>query len=188
MQKSLSSYELFQQVFFEHYKPLCQYALTLTKDPHDCEDIVQEVLLRIWEKRQDLLDKKEIKFYLFTAVHNNCITSQGKKRKLFTVEYTGQEKISDSPVFSIEKKAELDVNELVKEALDRLPPKCREVFVLSRLSNLTYHQIAALLGISVKTVENQMGKAIRMMRSFLKEQQALSISSTLFISLIAMVR
>jgi RNA polymerase sigma-70 factor (ECF subfamily) len=50
MQKNLSSYELFHEVFFEYYKPLCQYAFTLIKEPHDSEDIVQEVLLRIWKK------------------------------------------------------------------------------------------------------------------------------------------
>ena len=188
MQKNLSSYELFHEVFFEYYKPLCQYALTLIKEPHDSEDIVQEVLLRIWEKRQDLLDKKEIKFYLFTAVHNNCLTSQEKKKKLVTVEYTGQEKISDLPAYAIEKNSEPDISSLVEEALDRLPPKCREVFVLSRISKLTYQQIADISGISVKTVENQMGKALRVMRAFLKEKQVLGVNSILFFSIMAMLQ
>ena len=64
----------------------------------------------------------------------------------------------------------MDYEGLLEKAIGRLPPKCREVFVLSRFSNMTYKQIAASLNISVKTVENQLGKALKIMRLFLKEK------------------
>lgn len=170
MQQNAESYQMFRKVFFEQYKPLCQYALTLVKEPDTCEDIVQDILLKVWEKKQDLLGKEEIRFYLFAAVRNNCLTVLEKKKKLVVVELTGYEKNSHNEEGAANAAVDADTNELVEEALSRLPPKCREVFMMSRISKLTYREIADALGISVKTVENQMGKALGIIRLFMKER------------------
>ena len=170
MQQNAESYQLFRKVFFEQYKPLCQYALTMVKEPDTCEDIVQDIMLKVWEKKQALLGKEEIRFYLFAAVRNNCLTVLAKKKKLVMVELTGHEKHSHDEESGANATAHTDTNALVEEALSKLPPKCREVFMMSRISKLTYREIADALSISVKTVENQMGKALGIIRQFIKER------------------
>ncbi len=85
---------------------------------------------------------------------------------------TGQEVMQPAPELYSTENVETDFRMLMQAALDRLPPKCREVFVLSRMGKLTYQEIADTRGISVKTVENQMGKALRILRNFIRERQA----------------
>lgn len=171
MSATRSLYQVFQQEFHRYYEPLCQYAFTLLKEQHPCEDIVQDIFLHVWEKKQNLVGEESLRFYLYTAVRNNCITYLQKSRKSVVTGLTGHESASSPTVLYNAEKAEIDFANLLKEALDRLPPKCREVFVLSRMSRLTYQQIADTLGISVKTVENQMGKALKILRTFIKEKQ-----------------
>lgn len=183
MQNDLSPYQLFQEVFYRFYKPLCQYAGSIVQEPHACEDIVQEIFLKIWEKKQELLPKEEIRFYLFRAVHNNCLTFLEKNKKNAFSPLTGLENTGmDEVLPGTRRMPEPDINSLVAEALNRLPPKCREVFLLSRVSKLTYQQVAATLGISVKTVENQMGKAIGVMRNFVKEKKVYTTALLMVLS------
>ncbi|MCW3091216.1 MAG: polymerase sigma-70 factor [Ferruginibacter sp.] len=186
MQKDLPLYQLFQQVFYEQYKTLCQYAYTFIKDTDACEDIVQDLFMKVWEKKKDLLGKNEIRFYLFTAVRNNCLTNLAKKRKSVVNELTGQEMDGEPVDFPLEGKPEVDFTALLAEAFERLPPKCRAVFVMSRVGKLTYQQIADASGISIKTVENQMGKALGIMRVFIKEKQVHFIQTILFLSVMGL--
>lgn len=183
--QSATLYESFRQAFQLYYQPLCQYASTLVKEPHACEDIVQEIFLRVWEKKQELIASGELRFYLYAAVRNNCLSHLEKTRKSVVTGYNGEEPVAEHTEPMPEKgKEPQDFNALVTEALDRLPPKCREVFVMSRMSKFTYQQVADTLGISIKTVENQMGKALKMMRAFIKEKQPFIIGTAFFIPLI----
>ena len=183
MQEEKALYQSFHQAFIQHYESLCQYAYALVKEPQASEDIVQEIFVRIWEKKKDLIGNPDLKFYLFTAVRNNCITYTQKNKKSPVTSLTGQE-IAIAPANPLpEKKAEKSFEELLEEGLDRLPPRCREVFELSRISKLTYQQIADTLGISVKTVEDQMGKALSVLRMYVKEKQVNFVSLPLIFSL-----
>jgi RNA polymerase sigma-70 factor (family 1) len=187
VQINQSLYDSFRQAFYQHYQSLCQYAFTLVKDTHACEDIVQEMFLRVWDKKQELIGTEELRYYLFTAVRNNCLTHIEKTKKTILTDYSGEEIIAEQTTTIAEKSKEPDFNALVGEALDRLPPKCREVFVMNRLGKLTYQQVADTLGISIKTVENQMGKALKMMRAFIKEKQPYFIGIAVFISFIRLM-
>lgn len=158
-------YQQFQTDFNAYYNSLCNYALTFVKNTDTSEDIVQEIFTRIWEDRRDLIGKDAIRYYLFTAVRNNCITHLRKEKKTGAVKWDDQDTGDEPPD---ETGSHLDFRPLLQTAIDRLPPKCREVFLLSRFSNMTYKQIAASLGISEKTVENQIGKALKTLRAFLK--------------------
>jgi len=90
-------------------------------------------------------------------------------------DFNGRE-IIDTPGERPQPTApESDYDTLLKKALENLPPKCREVFVLSRVSNLTYKQISESLGISIKTVENQMGKALKILRAYIRQKQGLPV-------------
>jgi len=163
-------YTQFKAVFHTYYNSLCSYAFTFIKNTDQCEDIVQEVFTRVWEDRKDLVIADSIRFYLFVAVRNNCISCLRKTQRYATVEWKdddtwyGQEPADDGEAFSADRTP------LLEEAIGRLPPKCREVFTLTRISGMSYKQVAGVLGISAKTVENQVGKALKMLRGFLKEK------------------
>jgi RNA polymerase sigma-70 factor (family 1) len=180
MQEPEQLYRLFQETFYKHYEPLCKYAFTIVKEPHSCEDIVQETFLRVWEKKQNLIGSEELTWYMYTAVRNNCLSFIEKKQKTVLGEFKGQE-IIDMPGERPSPTAkESDYDTLLKEALSNLPPKCREVFILSRVSNLTYKQIGDSLGISIKTVENQMGKDLKILRAYIKQKQGIPAIISIF--------
>lgn len=170
MEVSGDIYQRFQSVFSDCYSPLCNYALTFVKSTETSEDIVQEVFARIWENRRDLLMEESIRFYLFTAVRNNCITHLRKEKQTGLVEWNDRDVVEEEILPVKETGPSRDYELVLQEGIDRLPPKCREIFTLSRLSNLKYKEIAETLGISIKTVENQLGKALKIMRVHLKEK------------------
>lgn len=159
----------FQAVFNAYYNSLCNYAFHYVKNAAISEDLVQEIFLKIWQDRPELILSDSIRFYLFTAVRNNAISHLRREKNTGLLRWDEQD-VREVP----ERRGEVDSQEefewLLQKAIDRLPPKCREVFLLSRISKLTYKQIAASLDISVKTVENQLGKALKMTRLFLKEK------------------
>lgn len=165
-------YSQFQQEFSLYYEPLCQYAYTIVKEPHVCEDIVQDIFMHVWEKRQNLVGNEGLRYYLYTAVRNNSLTWIQRNKRSVVTPLTGHEAQQAAPDQYSPEKAETDFQSLMRSALEKLPPKCREVFVLSRMGKLTYQEIADTRQISVKTVENQMGKALKILRNFIREKQA----------------
>ena len=156
----------FRIFFDQHYQRLCSYALSFLKDEENCEDLVQDIFIKIWVNRQDLIGSDQLKFYIFSAVRNNCLTKLQKNKKYRIVEMNDEENGGEIIIKLDPEEATTEPTALIAKALDQLPPKCREVFLLSRISNLSYLQIADSLGISVKTVENQMGKALKILRIF----------------------
>ena len=152
----------FEQAFHMHYAVLCGYANKLLKDLDEAEEIVQETFYKIWEKREQLEITISFKAYVFRAVHNACLNylKHQKVRKAYAdhVEANHEEAANHDPA----EQNELEQH--VVEALDALPEKCREVFELSRFEGLKYKEIAERLEISEKTVENQMGKAFKILR------------------------
>lgn len=159
----------FEIFFKKHYQQLCSYAYSFLKDDESSEDVVQEIFIRVWEQRRDLIGSDQLKFYLFSATRNNCLTQLKKNKKNLHVELTDEDSPDEISIRLEPADIKLEPKALIAKAMEQLPPKCREVFLLSRLSNQTYQQIAESLGISVKTVENQMGKAIKILRAFSKE-------------------
>jgi RNA polymerase sigma-70 factor (ECF subfamily) len=162
--------DAFEQLFRVYYKPLVGYAAGLTHDVADAEEIVQDVFTAVWTKRQELKDDIQIKSYLYKAVHNRCmnyfrhqkVKQQHREFSLIQIS-TGDESSASSRLALNELKNKLH------EGLLLLPPACREVFTLSRMEQLSYREISEVLNISVKTVENQMGKALKLMRKHLAD-------------------
>ncbi|HEY8657968.1 MAG TPA: RNA polymerase sigma-70 factor [Hanamia sp.] len=161
----------FRVFFDQHYQRLCSYAFSFLKDEESCEDLVQDLFIKIWMNRQDLIGTDQLKFYVFSAVHNNCLTRLQKNKKYRVVEMNDEEEGEEIIINLDPGEATAEPVALIAKALDLLPPKCREVFLLSRISNLSYLQIADTLGISIKTVENQMGKALKILRIFARENR-----------------
>lgn len=154
----------FEQLFKAHYKALHTYANMLLKDVDVAEEVVQSMFLKLWEKR-DLLDvQTSAKAYLYKCVYNdslNLLKHEQVKSKYqdFTVRTMNTHHQAASN--------RVELSELQKElqlAIEALPEQCRIIFQMSRFEELKYKEIADRLGISIKTVENQMGKALKILR------------------------
>ena len=152
----------FRQVFEKHYEKLCDYAFTILRDMDEAEDAVQTMFLKVWEKRESLMITHTLKSYLYRAVHNFCINLlEHREIKQKHVEFSAYHSSVTQPpeVFP----AELEGN--IRAAIDQLPEQCKIIFKLSRYEELKYAEIAQRLGISVNTVENQVSKALRILRT-----------------------
>lgn len=154
----------FQEVFKQYYNPLCNFAASIVKDDRLAQDVVQDVFTHLWDKRDSISVEDNEKNYLFTAVKNKAIE---KLRKLYSESQLADsiKLMQESPV---EEQADKYIlREHINNSLRQLPPKCKEIFEMSKLRGLTYTEIADEKDISVKTVENQIGKAYRMLRELL---------------------
>jgi len=159
----------FEALFKDRYSSLCAYANTFLKDVDASEEVVQEVMFKIWQNRESLIVSSSMKSYLFRAVRNGCLNVL-KHRQIRNEYRTYLEGNSMESQHSHEDEmivAELE--QKIRKAIDHLPLERRRVFVLSRYDGLTYKQIAEKLDISVKTVENQMGKALKALREELRD-------------------
>lgn len=154
----------FEQLFKAHYKALHAYANMLLKDINTAEEVVQSMFLKLWEKRDLLEVQTSVKAYLYKCVYNdslNLLKHEHVKSKYqdFTVHTINTHHEAAS------NKVELsELQTALKLALEALPEQCRIIFQMSRFEELKYKEIAERLGISVKTVENQMGKALKILR------------------------
>lgn len=154
----------FEQTFRKYYERLCNYGASLLKDDDEAEEVVQTVFLAIWEKRADLEITLSLKSYLYRAVHNHCLN----RFKHANVRETHREYTAFFIAQSHESVTEtIHANELeerIEKAVCTLPEQCQKVFRMSRFQELRYQEIADQLGISIKTVENQIGKALKILR------------------------
>ena len=161
--------QAFEKIFREYFKSLHAYAYTFMKDDEQAEEVVQNVFCRIWEKRGQLSPDGSLKAYLYRSVHNESLNylKHQKTRAVFQVHHTNNGEQTGNEASEKVMVAELDVH--IQKALNELPLQCRTIFQLSRFENLKYKQIADQLNLSVKTVENQMGKALKVLRLKLAE-------------------
>ncbi|PBQ34937.1 RNA polymerase sigma-70 factor [Sphingobacteriaceae bacterium] len=156
-------------MFNTYYQSLCNYACSMLKDIDEAEEVVQNTFFNIWNKREALQISSSFKSYVYRAVHNDCLNKikHGKVKAVYAADY----KSSMGGGFDDSAKV-LESKELGKqihEAISSLPEQCGIVFKLSRFENLKYSEIAEHLDISVKTVENHMGKALKILRGHLKD-------------------
>jgi RNA polymerase sigma-70 factor (family 1) len=160
---------VFEQMFNAYYQRLCNYANTILDSIEDSEEMVQNTFLNIWEKKESFEIHTSVKSYLYQAVFNQCMNyiKHNKVRQAHKEYYLYvTEAIVGSPSEDI-IASELELR--IEAAIAGLPPQCQTVFRMSRTDNLTYAEIAKKLGVSVKTVENHMGKALHILRDKLKE-------------------
>ncbi len=153
-------------LFRRHYTYLCQAVYRILLDEHLAEDLVQDVFFELWKKYHRLTINISYRAYLRRAVINKSLNYIRDHRR---VHFEQQDDLplttSLADAEQLLEKAELQ--ELIDRAIDQLPDRCRVVFVLSRFEDLTYREIAESLDISEKTVENQISKALRWLRSAL---------------------
>jgi len=161
-----------------YYEKLCDYARNLARDDFKSEDIVQNVIMRMWQQREKLNSNISIKNYLFKSVYNEFVDQYRKDIAISALEKKYIEGLD-----TVFEAQDIDNTErlttIVMRAIDQLSPKCKETFLLNRKEGLTYIEIAEFQNVSVNTVEKQIGKAIRKVREKLKDK----IKTVLFVLL-----
>ena len=159
--------QAFERVFKSHFKALHAYGLAIVKDSAAAEEIVQTVFLKLWEKRTTLNITVSLKAYLYKAVYHESINHlKHEKVRMKHSEHHLYISWEEAPVESMafQEEGNEELSGRLTKALDQLPEKCRSVFYLSRFEELKYKDIADRLGISIKTVEAHMGKALKTLR------------------------
>lgn len=157
--------ERFKERFQAHYSRLCRIAYGYVANQDDSEDIVQELFISVWDKGKDAMPDNEFLQYMVTAVRNNSISFLRRKQYATTVPIEDHAlETSLMPDESHEDSHNLQ--NMADEALSQLPPRCKEIFLMSKLRNMKYSEIAKELNLSEKTIENQMTKAIRLLRTY----------------------
>ncbi len=166
-------------MFRTHYSKLCAYANKFLKDIDASEEIVQELFYNLWLNRESLNIKSSVNSYLFRSVRNSCLNMI--KHINIREEYKAfnEAEIKDKEENFEDSFETSELEQKIRRTIDMLPTERRKVFIMSRYDGLKYREIAEKLNISVKTVENQMGKAIK----FLREQ----LSNYLIIAFLVMI-
>lgn len=156
--------KIFEEVFKKHFKGLHAYAFTIVKDEMIAEELVQNIFYKIWERPENLSISGSIAAYLYRAVYNESLNHlKHIKVRLKYQSHTLHQMKNETD--SATKKIMLkELESRLHKALKELPEQCRTIFQLSRFEELKYREIAEKLDISPKTVENQMGKALKLLR------------------------
>jgi RNA polymerase sigma-70 factor (ECF subfamily) len=155
--------DAFDVVFRAHYALLVGFVERMVRQREVAEEIAQDVLLELWKRREGFVLEVSLRAYLFKAARNRALNHLRHER----VARLGESHAAGDAVvepLSVTRLVDEEIDLAVREAVRGLPERCREVFELSRVQGLRYGEIAAVMGISVKTVEAQMGKALRVLR------------------------
>lgn len=153
-------------LFRQYYATLCQAAYKILPDEHIVEDLVQDVFYEVWKKRKQLRIEISILAYLRRATRNKTL-NYIRDQKIDLRNAPPKEEIKSEATSTILHLMADDLQVEIDQAIDGLPERCRLVFVLSRFEELSYKEIADQLNISIKTVENQIGKALKSLRKSL---------------------
>lgn len=163
-----SSPKAFEQLFKKYYQDLYQFCFRYVKQEETAEEIVQDVFVKLWQQKKQPDFHTSVKAYLYAAVKNaslNYLKSQ-YARQQFEGHETSKNELQS---FNTQETIDFDeLSKLVSEAVESLPKQCRTIFEMSRTGGYTYQEISKELDISPKTVENQMGIALKKLKEHLR--------------------
>ncbi|MDR2927983.1 MAG: RNA polymerase sigma-70 factor [Cytophagaceae bacterium] len=162
-------HETYERMFAGFYVSLCSYACSILKDSEEAEDVVQKTFCLLWDRRNDIEIRTSVKSYLYRIVHNECMNRMRRIKIRSQHDRIYADSKDEQTNSTEENYLGLELDAVIRKAIDTLPPRCREVFVKSRMEQLSYSEIAEAMNISANTVENQMAKALRTLREILKE-------------------
>lgn len=163
----LGDIQAFEGLFRKYYEDLSRWAYRYLHDMDHAEEEVQNLFYHLWRDRETLNIKISIKSYLYRAVSNNCMMLLKKhNRRQEIVAEMKENRVVEQPVDLLEEK---EIKEAVDRTLDQLPEQTAAIFRMSRYEGLKYREIAQKLSISVKTVEANMTRAIKLFRKNLSE-------------------
>ena len=166
----------FEEIYLNYFPRLLRFAQEYVP-MEDAKNITQDVFITLWERRGDLKIHINIATYLFILIKNRCLdhlrrqkhAEEGKKKIQETFTYEQQMKLYSLEALDHSLTSDSDIEQIITRAIDSLPPRCREIFILNKIDGKKYREIADELHISVSTVENQMSIALRKLREYLKD-------------------
>lgn len=159
----------FESLFRSSYVSLVRYAKTLIKDHDTAEEIVQDLFVRLWQDREKLNIESSLNGYLFRSVHNRCLHYIEHNRVVERHAAEMAYRQTDSPESPSEILNYKELQEKIARIMERLPERCGRIFTMSRFEGLKYSEIAEKLSVSVKTVEANMGRALKEFRKELTQ-------------------
>jgi RNA polymerase sigma-70 factor (ECF subfamily) len=157
-------------LFAQYYQKLCGFAYTYLRHTDEAEEAVSDVFFTLWRSRHQLSIEKNLKAYLYTSVRHAALAVLRARTPEF--EDIDDARLAETLPDSRDPETTLAYNELrqhIDAAVDTLPPRCRQIFLMSRMEALTYREIGEILGISEKTVENQLVKALSLLRTAIRQ-------------------
>lgn len=164
-----------RRIFDRHYPLLLGDIYRIVPDEDTCQDLAQEIFVELWRKRSELDIHTSLRAYLRRAAVNKAINYLKTSRRFLSDDSENLNRATDTSAHDIaQKKEQESLEAALHAAIEMLPEKCRVVFSLSRFEQLSHREIADRLGISVKTIENQITKAMKMLREALVRHAELS--------------
>ena len=156
----------FKVVYEEYFAKLTQFITRMSHNEELAEEMAQRTMIKVWEQRDQIILTTSLKAYLYKVSYHEYLMYLRKKSKFQNIEDTVIEAIDE---LEDEHDNQILLDKIRKE-IDKLPPKCREVFILSKINGMKYKEIAVQLNISTKTIENHMTKALRQIREAFKNE------------------
>ncbi len=166
--KETDEEKFIEYLFHTYYASLCKSVNNIVRDTDAAEDIVQDVFIKVWRRKEHLDASRSIQSYLFRSCMNTALNYLEKHKKNTSMD---EDSIYANAFSANTTQEDLDAREMhvkIQEALNALPPKCKMVFSMSRYEEMSYAEIATTLDISQKAVEKHMSKALRILREHLK--------------------
>ena len=160
----------FESLFRSSFISLVRYARTLLKDQDTAEEIVQDLFFRIWKDKEKIKIESSLNGYLFRSVHNRCLHHIEHNRVVDRHAEEMSYQLSESRESPSDILNYKELQEKIASILEKLPERCGKIFYMSRFEGLKYKEIAEKLSVSVKTVESNMGRALKEFRKELTEQ------------------
>ena len=171
LQQRIAEYEdaaAYKKLFFHFFQPLKSFSYSITKSKETAEEVVSDIYIEIWARRKQLLEIEDLKMYLYISVRNASLRrlKQTQKTSVLSLDDLEVEFASNDP----DAENNIITNELaqkIERAIESLPQQCKIIFKLAKQDKLKYKEIAQLLNISVKTIDNQLSTALKKIASVL---------------------
>ena len=161
--------DAFNCIFYAYYKGLVLYAKEFTEDMDTAEEIVQGFFVKFWTEREQIHITSSVKAYLVKSVRNKCLDFLKHRKIMDKHNKEIQKELPNKVEEGEEVIMTYELKEKIENSINALPENCREIFKKSRYEGKKYREIAGELGISIKTVEAQIGKALKKLREDLKD-------------------
>lgn len=163
-----SNHKAFDYFFEKYYAALFAYAKGMVSDSFVAEEIVQQMFVYLWENKEGINIHTSVKSYLFRAVHNDCMDYLKLVKQKSNITDIVLSTYNEPNIAFYDPLIEAEFQNIMNNVFSELPQQCRKIFILSRFEGLSYKDIALKLEISIKTVENQIGKALKIIREKLQ--------------------
>jgi len=157
-------YSAFEAIFNRTYTSLCTFANRIVRNPELAEELVDDVFCALWRNRKKIRINASFRSYLLASVRNKAFDCLRKKENRRNSALDTLPEVANGQSIALDELIYEELSRRIEAAVQGLPKQCKTIFLMSRTENLQYKEIASILGISTKTVDTQMGRALKYLR------------------------